>query len=73
MIQSKAVMSQLANEPMQDYIKFLIFLRMGTNRSISKAFKQYYETTTDVSKAWYTLAEQYAWDARVAEYDKRNP
>jgi hypothetical protein len=71
MAQSKATVEQLKNEPTQDYIKFHVFLRLGSSRSISMAYKQYYETNKDVSQLWYTLAEQYSWTERVAEYDKR--
>jgi hypothetical protein len=71
MPQPKATMEQLKNESTQDYVKFLVFLRMGSSRSMDQAFKQYYETSKAVTQGWYTLAEQYSWAERVLEYDKR--
>lgn len=71
MAQSKATVEQLKNEPTQDYVKFLVFLRMGSARSMDQAFKQYYETSKGVTKGWYTLAEQYSWAERISEYEKR--
>jgi hypothetical protein len=71
MAQPKPTVEQLKDEPAQDYIKFLVFLRMGTNRSIDQAYKQYYETNKGVSQLWQTLAKQYSWEERVTEYDKR--
>ncbi len=61
---------QLENETAQDYVKFLVFLGMGANRSLNKAFKQYYETTDEVSSAWRTLADKYQWTDRAAQYDQ---
>ncbi len=62
---------QLENESKQDYIKFLVFVGMGSNRSLNKAYRQFYETSNDVSQAWRTLADKYRWVERAADYDKR--
>jgi hypothetical protein len=72
MTQQKPMAKQLDNEPTQDYIKFLVFLGMGTNRSLNKAYKQYYETTNDVSETWRMLADKYRWTERASEHDKGN-
>lgn len=61
---------QLENENMQDYIKFLVFMKMGSGRSLNKAFQQYYETTGEVSPAWATLADKNQWVDRAAQYDQ---
>jgi fructoselysine-6-P-deglycase FrlB-like protein len=70
MTQRKPMAEQLENEPTQDYIKFLVFLGMGSSRSLNKAYKQYYETTNEVSEAWRTLAGKYRWAERASEHDK---
>ena len=70
MKQQKALVGQLENEPMQDYVKFLVFLRLGSGRSLDRAFKQYYETNNDVSKTWRALAEQYQWTKRASAHDE---
>jgi len=61
---------QLENENMQDYVKFLVFLKMGSGRSLSKAFQQYYETSGEVSSTWQTLADKNQWVDRAAQYDQ---
>jgi hypothetical protein len=66
------VAKQLDNEPTQDYIKFLVFLGMGTTRSLNKAYQQYYETTNEVPARWQRLAEQYRWTERASEHDQVN-
>jgi hypothetical protein len=72
MTQLKVAVEQLADETTQDYIKFLVFVGMGTTRSLNKAFKQFYETTSDVSERWRKLADQYHWSERASDYDKRS-
>ncbi|HLY24913.1 MAG TPA: hypothetical protein VKQ72_01145 [Aggregatilineales bacterium] len=72
MAKKKALAEQLKNEPMQDYIKFLVFAEMGSGRSLSKAFRQYYESKDDPSKMWIGLSEQYRWGERAAKYDETN-
>ncbi|MCC7447445.1 MAG: hypothetical protein IT324_08525 [Anaerolineae bacterium] len=69
MMQTNEV-AQLENENTQDYVKFLVFLKMGSGRSLTKAFKQYYETTEEVSQTWQTLADKYQWQDRAAQYDR---
>lgn len=71
MKQHKVVMGQLENESMQDYVKFLVFLRLGSSRSLDKAYQQYYESTNEVSSTWRALAVQYRWSERASEYDKQ--
>jgi hypothetical protein len=72
MTQQKPVVEQLENEPKQDYIKFLVFVGMGSNRSLSKVYRQFYETTNDVSQAWRDLADKFRWAERASDYDKRS-
>jgi hypothetical protein len=70
MAQPKLTVEQLANETMQDYIKFNVFVKLGSNRTLSKAFEAFYETTNQVSQLWRDLAVKNNWDARASEYDK---
>ncbi len=72
MTQQKPLAEQLAGEPTPDYIKFLVFVGMGSNRSLDKAYRQFYETTNGVSQAWRTLADKYRWAERASDYDKRS-
>ena len=72
MTQLKTPVEQLADEPTQDYIKFLVFVGMGTSRSLDKAYRQYYETTNDVSELWRKLADKFRWIDRASDYDKRS-
>jgi fructoselysine-6-P-deglycase FrlB-like protein len=72
MTQALPAVEQLENESKQDYIKFLVFVAMGSTRTLNKAYRQFYETTHDVSQAWRTLADKYQWVERAADYDKRN-
>jgi len=72
MTQQKLMADQLENESKQDYLKFLVFVGMGSNRSLNKAYRQFYETTSEVSQAWRTLADKYRWTERASEYDKRS-
>jgi hypothetical protein len=71
MTQQKPMADQLADEPTQDYIKFLVFVGMGSNRSLNKAYRQFYETTNEVSQAWRKLADKYRWTERASDYDRR--
>ena len=71
MKQHKAVVGQLENESIQDYVKFLVFLQLGSSRSLDKAFQKYYDSTDGVSKTWRTLAVQYQWVQRASEYDNK--
>ena len=71
MAQRKTMVEQLENEPTQDYIKFIVFTEIGSSRTMNKAFKQFYETTGEVSQAWLKLAEKYHWEERASNYDKR--
>jgi hypothetical protein len=64
------MVEQLDNEPTQAYIKFLVFVNMGTNRSLNRAYRQHYETTSEVSETWLRLADKYRWTERASEYDK---
>ncbi len=70
MAEQRPLAEQLQGEPTQDYIKFLVFVSMGTHRSLNKAYKQYYETTNEVSEAWRVLADKYHWEERASEHDK---
>jgi len=71
MVQTKIVAEKLDNEPMQDFIKFLVFLEMGSTRTLSLAYKKYYEydMAHEVSAPWLALAEKNRWVARVTEYE----
>jgi len=71
MTRRKALADQLKNEPMQDYIKFLVYIEAG-NRNLDKAYRQYYETQDEASEVWHKLAVQYRWDERAAQYDELN-
>lgn len=75
MANNKVAAKQLKDEPMQDFIKFLVFLDLGSTRTLSAAFKKYYEydTSREVSALWQLLAEKYHWTARVSEYEKMQP
>ncbi len=70
MVEQKPLAEQLNGEPTQDYIKFLVFVSMGTQRSLNKAYKQYYETTNEVTEAWRALADKYHWVERASAHDK---
>ncbi len=70
MTEQRPLAEQINGEPTQDYIKFLVFVSMGTQRSLTKAYKQYYETTNEVSEAWRVLADKYHWAERALEHDK---
>ncbi len=70
MTQQKRLAEQLEGEPTQDYIKFLVFVGMGSSRTLNKAYRQFYETTNEVSQAWRTLADKYRWTERALDYDK---
>lgn len=70
MAATKPMAAQLKDEPTQDYIKFLVFVGMGPDRTLDKAFQQYYETANQVSDAWRVLAEKYRWVERALEHDK---
>jgi hypothetical protein len=70
MTEQRPLAEQLKGEPTQDYIKFLVFVSMGTQRSLNKAYKQYYETTHEVSEAWRVLADKYRWEERASAHDK---
>jgi len=60
----------LPTESRMDFIKFRVFLSLGVNRSLDKAYKTYYESNHEVTPLWKTMAEQNHWDERAAEYDK---
>ena len=60
----------LEGESKSDYIKFRVFLTLGANRTLDKAFKAYYETTQKVSPLWQVLADKNNWVARASEHDK---
>jgi hypothetical protein len=70
MAKQKIVVGQLDNESMQDFIKFRIFVGLGSTRSLDKAYKTYYETSNELSPLWNTLADKNQWEARAAEFDK---
>ena len=72
MAQTKIVVDQLENESMQDFIKFLVFLELGATRTLSLAYKKYYEydTSHEASQAWHTMAEKYRWTSRVTAYEE---
>jgi hypothetical protein len=69
MQQPKVQTKQLDNEPMQDYIKFLVFLNLGATRTLNQAYQKYYETANEVSSAWQGLATKYSWTDRAAKSD----
>lgn len=68
LMEAKTV-KQLEGEHTQDYIKFLVYMRMGSTRSLERAYQTYYETKDKVSNLWQTLSTKYRWDERAAEYD----
>ena len=72
MAQTKIVVDQLENESMQDFIKFLVFLELGSTRTLNLAYTKYYEYNAAhaVSVTWQALAEKYRWVARASEYEK---
>ncbi len=70
MPQQKPMVEQLADEPTTDFIKFLVFVGMGSNRTLNKAYRQFYETTNEVSQTWRNLADKYRWAERASDYDK---
>ncbi len=70
MAEQRPMAEQLKDEPTQDYIKFLVFVSLGKQRSLDKAYQQYYETTNEVSQAWRVLADKYRWVERASEHDK---
>ncbi len=70
MAEQRPLAEQIKGESTQDYIKFLVFVSMGTHRSLNQAYKQYYETTNEVSEAWRVLADKYHWAERASEHDK---
>ena len=70
MAEQQPMAEQLKDEPTQDYIKFLVFVSLGKQRSLDKAYQQYYETTNEVSEAWRVLADKYRWAERASEHDK---
>ena len=71
MIRQKALAEQLKNEPMQDYIKFLVYVDVGS-RNLDKAYRQYYETQDEASEVWHKLSAEYRWDERAAKFDEIN-
>ena len=72
MTQQKPRADQLVDEPTPDYIKFLVFVGMGSQRTLNKAYRQFYETNNEVSQAWRKLADKYQWVERASDYDKRS-
>ncbi len=70
MAEQQPMAEQLKDEPTQDYIKFLVFVSLGKQRSLDKAYQQYYETTNGASEAWRVLADKYRWVERASEHDK---
>ena len=70
MAQVKIVAEQLKSESMNDYVKFLVFLQIGSNRSLDEAYKRYYETNEQVSERWQTLSKDNRWVDRAVQYDK---
>jgi hypothetical protein len=68
--QKHGMVKQLDTESLTDYVKLRTFLKMGPGRTLDKAFKQYYETTHEVSQVWIDLAEKHQWVRRTAEYDQ---
>ena len=60
----------LTTESKTDYIKFRVFLALGVNRSLDKAFKAYYETAHEASEPWRMLADKNHWVVRASEHDK---
>ena len=70
MAKQKLVVGQLDQETMQDYIKFRVFLALGASRSLTVAFKKYYETNNEASPMWLALANKFHWADRALEHDK---
>ncbi len=72
MANHKITAGQLKDEPMQDFIKFLVFLDLGPSRTLSEAYNKYYEynASHEVSPVWQRLMEKYRWAERVSEYEK---
>jgi hypothetical protein len=60
----------LPTESRSDFIKFRVFLSLGVNRSLDKAYKTYYETNHEVTPLWQDMAEQNHWEDRALAYDK---
>lgn len=72
MAKQKNVVNQLGEETMQDFIKFRVFLSLGGNRNLNKAFKLYYDTPGEMTPVWQQLAEKNRWVERATEHDKTN-
>ncbi len=70
MAKTTTTVESLEGESKSDYLKFRVFLALGTNRSLDKAYKAYYETNHEVSALWQNLADKYHWVDRAAEHDK---
>jgi hypothetical protein len=70
MAKLKMEVQQLENETRQDYIKFCVFVGMGSQRTIIDAYRLFYETEKPVSNSWRTISEQNKWFERASEYDK---
>jgi predicted HD phosphohydrolase len=71
MAQPKVLVIQLETESMQDYVKFCVFVNLGAKRNLRTAFQQYYETNSNTSESWSSLAAKNNWVERAAEYDKK--
>ncbi|HVO42541.1 MAG TPA: hypothetical protein VMT34_07955 [Aggregatilineales bacterium] len=69
---AKVVAEQLENESLQEYVKFLVFLGLGSSRDLDRAYDKYYEyeSTRKASSEWHALAERYHWTDRATVYDK---
>jgi hypothetical protein len=72
MTQPIPAVEQLETESKQDFIKFLVFVGLGSTRTLNKAYRQFYETSNNVSQTWRILADKYQWAERAADYDKRS-
>jgi hypothetical protein len=70
MAKQTTLIEPLATESKADFIKFRVFLALGVNRNLEKAFKAYYETTHEPSQLWRTLADKNHWVDRASEHDK---
>jgi hypothetical protein len=70
MAKETVVVEQLKTESKQDFMKFRVFLALGVNRSLDRAYKAYYDTEYAVPSRWQAIADKYHWMDRAVEYDK---
>lgn len=70
MAKETVAVEQLKTESKQDFMKFRVFLALGVNRSLDRAYKAYYDTEYAVPERWQSIADKYHWLDRASEYDQ---